>query len=206
MVIKKIVPFIVPVLYFAVSWLFPWETYQWNSSISVSYLFDCSFVFLIALVLRTIPRFSIDRPSLLPAKLIATFAMACAVLFLNNLLALKTPFRYVDKLAIQLLLLAPIVEEFVFRFAFFAVFERCGTSQKWQLIANSTLFALSHLAAIWILPNEFTDFIIFQVFYTFALGWVCTKARMRHQSLLVPMMIHFVFNLTFYMAIKFSWI
>jgi membrane protease YdiL (CAAX protease family) len=206
MVIKKVAFYIIPAFYFGISWLFPWEKYQWDSSISVSYFFDCIFVLLVATGLRVLPVFKIDHISLLPSKLVATFALASFVIFLNNLLALQAPFRYVDKLAVQLLFLAPVIEEFVFRFAFFALFKRCGQSIRWQIITNSGLFSLSHIAAIWILPAEFREFIVFQVGYTFALGWVCTKARMRHQSLIVPILMHFVFNLTFYMAIKFSWI
>ena len=206
MVIKKVAPVTISISYFTISWFFPWEEYQWDSSISISYLFDFIFISLVALTFKKIPNIKVEHQSLLPGKLIATFAMASFVIFLNGLLAIETPFRFIDKLAIQLLVLAPIIEELVFRFAFFHIFKKFELSPTWQMVVNAGLFSLSHLPAMWTLPSEFQVFVGYQVLYTFALGWVCTKAKMRHKSIIIPVLMHFVFNLTFYVAIKSHWI
>jgi membrane protease YdiL (CAAX protease family) len=203
---KQIIALVIPVCYFAVSWLFPWEKYQWESSISVSYIFDGIFIILAGLILRKVPSYQIENIKRIPGKLVAILGLAALSIFLNNLFAFQAPFRFVDQLAIQLLVMAPLVEELVFRFGFFHIFEKVGFTQKWQLNINSLLFSISHLPAMWVVPVEFRTFIGYQMVYTFALGWVCTKAMIRHKSLLVPIIMHFLFNLLFYIGVKQSWL
>ncbi|MBT4792381.1 MAG: CPBP family intramembrane metalloprotease, partial [Halobacteriovoraceae bacterium] len=107
---------------------------------------------------------------------------------------------------LQLLLLAPLIEELVFREGFVALFEKFKLNKILILSLNSILFSLSHLPALWHLPVEFHSFIAFQVFYTLILGWICTKVRIETKGLALPIIHHFLFNLIFYVALKMSYI
>ena len=49
---------------------------------------------------------------------------------------------------------------------------------------------------------EYVPFIGFQVFYTFVLGVICGQALLRFHSVLAPICMHFIFNLSFYIALQ----
>jgi membrane protease YdiL (CAAX protease family) len=66
----------------------------------------------------------------------------------------------------------------------------------------ASLFAFSHLIGLMVLPVEYIPFIGFQVFYTFVLGVICGQALLRFHSVIAPICLHFVFNLSFYIALQ----
>jgi membrane protease YdiL (CAAX protease family) len=66
----------------------------------------------------------------------------------------------------------------------------------------ASLFAFSHLIGLMVLPVEYIPFIGFQVFYTFVLGVICGQALLRFHSVIAPICLHFVFNLSFYVALQ----
>ena len=191
-----------PFFYFAIAWFFPWDLIQWDSSISISYLFDILFVLIVTVSFKLFHfEFSLHLKGLI-ARSVAIIAAAIFSMFLINLFGLKAPFKYVENLALQILILAPIIEELIFRQAFYGVFSRYFEHPRHNLLLNSFLFSLSHLPAIWILPDEFKSFIIAQLFYTFLLGWLCAKSRMKSRTIFEPIVLHFIFNLLFYIAVK----
>jgi membrane protease YdiL (CAAX protease family) len=190
-----------PVLYFGVAWFFPWSHFQWESSISVSYVFDIVFVIALTIGFRLFQFKLFLHPRGLIARTIAIIGIALFSLFMVNLFGLKAPFKYVENLVLQILILAPIIEELIFRHVFYGVFEKYFINSKYNLILNSALFSLSHLPAIWMIPEEFSSFIIAQLVYTFVLGWMCTKSRMKSRAVFEPIFLHFVFNFIFYLAV-----
>jgi len=66
----------------------------------------------------------------------------------------------------------------------------------------AAVFAFSHLVGLKVLPAEYVPFIGFQVFYTFTLGLICGQAMIRFHSVMAPIFLHFMFNLTFYFALQ----
>jgi membrane protease YdiL (CAAX protease family) len=97
--------------------------------------------------------------------------------------------------------LAPIIEEFVFRFAFYEILKKKVANRKTLYFLNALLFSISHAGALSVLPKEFFPFIFFQIGYTFILGWICTKAKDDSNSIVEPIILHFVFNFLFYLAV-----
>ncbi|MAX67573.1 MAG: CPBP family intramembrane metalloprotease [Bacteriovoracaceae bacterium] len=190
-----------PVIYFGVSWFFPWEIIQFKSSISVSYIFDILFSVIILLILKRRDFLGKVKLPVLAVKVFLTILVALLCVWMIKSLKLVAPFQYIEYLALQLLVLAPLIEELVFRGAFVEVCEKLRLNNKLILVSNSLLFSLSHLPALWTLPAEFHHFIGFQVFYTFFLGWVCTKSRLVTKGLVEPILIHFIFNFVFYLAV-----
>lgn len=197
-----IIPIII--LYFAVSWFFPWDIWQGKSTISISYIWDVLFVGSIIFLYRIIPKLG-NFQGIIP-RIIATIGLGFFSLFIAKVLSLSAPFKYIEHIVIQLLVLAPIVEEFVFRFAFMGMMEKFWESRKKIFLFNSCLFSLSHAPAIWYLPKEFHPFIYWQIVYTFALGWLLAKAKVRSGGIVEPMLLHFSFNLIFYFGVNKGWI
>lgn len=199
--IKILMTILFPIVYFTISWFFPWDKILNGVSISPSYFFDVLFVGLTLYFFRSKLEIGKTKLKFLIIRIILSvlFGLLCVVVI--NFFNLNAPFKFVDKLFIQVLVLAPIIEELIFRSAFFIVFKRAKLNLKLQGVINSLLFSLSHLPAIWILPDEFKSFVIFQLFYTFILGWICFKARQTSKGIFEPIIVHFVFNLIFYISV-----
>ncbi len=99
-----------------------------------------------------------------------------------------------------LLVVAPLLEELLFRMALWESLKAIY-SKDWFLIATTTiLFSVGHLLSYWFVPSEFKTFVLYQsiyvIFLSFALGW----QRLKTNSLSVPILIHFMFNLGFALA------
>ena len=192
---------LVPFFYFGVSWFYPWDIWQGQSTISISYFFDVIFCVVIFLFFKR--RDFLGRIKLSTFFIQGISLIVFAVIFINISfwLNLNVPFKYVDHLVIQILVLAPIIEECVFRGAFIEFSEKLKMNKEMTIVSNSLFFSLSHLPAIWNLPKEFHSFIGLQLFYTLILGAVCTSSRLKTKGVVAPIILHFIFNLVFYIAI-----
>lgn len=192
---------LLPIIYFGITWFFPWEKFQWHSTISVSYLFDLLFIVLTCFYYKSFLHFKgFDWKGGI-SRVIATSIIAVISIFLISSLQIKAPFKYIEHLFIQVLILAPIVEELVFRHAFFIGFNKYFKNKNYLLLTIALMFSLSHLPAIFTLPAEYHSFIYAQLIYTFFLGWLCSKARLRTGNIVEPMLLHLIFNIIFYLAV-----
>ncbi len=193
-----------PIFYFSVSWFLPWERIQFHSTISVSYLFDLILISLTALYykkrLLSFGRLKIKGTLL---RVIAVILYGFICLLMVKKLDFNAPFKYIELTFIQLVLLAPFIEELLFRGVFFLIGRVSGLNKTSNIILNSLFFSVSHLPAIWFLPPEFHNFIFFQLFYTFGLGWLCVKARDKTDGIFEPYLLHLIFNIQFYIAVKY---
>lgn len=192
--------FVLVFIYFGFSWGLPWHLLP--STISFSYIFDLLFALGVSFFFR-LPwkfRWKINKQSLKAA--IEILALATASIAAIWFMDIETPFRLVNGLEWHLLFFAPILEELVFR----QTFQRVLIAQVGGKYVTSMLvaliFAFSHLVGLTVLPVEYVPFIGFQVFYTFALGLICGQALLRFHSVFAPIFLHFLFNLTFYLALQ----
>jgi membrane protease YdiL (CAAX protease family) len=115
---------------------------------------------------------------------------------------IELPFRLVQNLEWHLLIFAPILEELVFRQTFQRMLIANVGGKRVTSMLVASLFAFSHLIGLMVLPVEYIPFIGFQVFYTFVLGVICGQALLRFHSVIAPICLHFVFNLSFYVALQ----
>lgn len=99
-----------------------------------------------------------------------------------------------------LLAVAPILEEAIFRFLVWQPIQYISQRPVIALVSTSLIFSYSHLHAIWFVPAEVHNFIIYQTVYTFLLGLACGFYVYRYSSLACAILIHFAFNLGFYLA------
>lgn len=114
---------------------------------------------------------------------------------------LVIPFDLQDKETVLLLLLvAPLLEEMIFRMAIMDALGNFIKKEAFVLIISSMLFALGHLQAMWVVPHEFRIFVLYQTLYTTLLGLGAGWARMETKSLFAPVIVHFGFNLGFYLG------
>lgn len=192
--------FLLVSLYFAFSWGLPWH--KLTSTISFSYIFDFLFALIVSFFFQ-LPwkiKWSINKQCL--KSFAEVFLLAFFSIFAIWFMDIETPFRLVSNLELQLLLLAPVLEELVFRQTFqrFLINQLGGKYVTSMLVA--AVFSFSHLVALKILPAEYVPFIGFQVFYTFTLGLICGQALQKFQSVMVPITLHFIFNLIFYLALQ----
>lgn len=193
-----------PVFYFCISWFVDWASLapaHWT--ISVSYVFDVFFALTI-LNLTSKSNFLgkiIPKNFIIRIVLVLGVALLCiTILHLSEML--KSPFKFLENQFIQMLILAPIIEELVFRGAIYELFKVAKVKIWVNNLINSILFALSHAYALTVLPDEFHPFIFFQLKYTFVLGHLCAKSRERTYGILEPILLHFIFNLVFYVAVQ----
>jgi len=182
-------------------WLFPWDMIQWDSTISISYIFDLLVVASLTVMFRLKFYLGTIAPAGMIARALSVAGAACFALMLASVLKLAAPFKYVELLEVQILFLAPIIEELVFRHALFGAFKSHFKNENMLILSNAIFFSISHLPAIWALPPVFHSFIYLQLFYTLILGWICAKSRLRTGSVVEPMLLHFIFNLIFYVAV-----
>ena len=199
--IKYLAVFIVPIGYFLAIWFIPWENYFSLGSFSSSLTFDIVFILSFYTYFGThniLGKFQLKKIGIYSA-LVLILATLC--IGTSNAVGLNSPFRYLDYVFIKLLIVAPILEEFVFRGVFIELGERVKLNRQVSSIINAFLFSLSHLPALWFLEDEFHGFIAFQLVYTVALGYICAAARFKTKGVAVPVLLHFLFNLVFYIAI-----
>jgi membrane protease YdiL (CAAX protease family) len=201
---KVIINFSLIVLYFLVAWFYPWGNIQIESTISVSYIWDLLFVVAIGIYLKELPKLRVDKLILIRLPIVAL--LATLSIYIVHSLKFPAPFKYIENIVLQILILAPLVEELIFRQAIFGLLAKLNFNEKLKIAIGSFLFSLSHAHALRFLPTEFHDFIYIQLIYTFVLGWIVTRARIKSQSILEPIILHFVFNLIFYLAVLKEWI
>jgi membrane protease YdiL (CAAX protease family) len=192
--------FVLVIAYFGFSWGLPWH--KLPSTISFSYIFDLLFALGVSFFFRLPWKFkwNVNKQTFKAAGEIV--ALACACLFAIWYMDIETPFRLVNGLEWHLLFFAPLLEELVFRQTFqrFLIHQVGGKRVTSMLVA--AIFAFSHLVGLTVLPAEYVPFIGFQVFYTFVLGVLCGQALLRFHSVLAPITFHFLFNLSFYIALQ----
>lgn len=105
-----------------------------------------------------------------------------------------------SKTVMLLLVLAPILEELIFRMALWessvAVFNR----PKVTIIVTSVLFALGHFLSYWAVPPEYKTFILYQTVFTFLLSLVIGMHKLKRVAVSSAIFMHFSFNFGFYVS------
>lgn len=187
-------------IYFGFSWGLPWH--KLPSTISFSYIFDLLFALGVSFIFR-LPwkfRWIFTKQTFIAFLEVIALAVGavCAIWYMD----IETPFRLVNGLEWHLLLFAPLLEELVFRQTFQRLLIKQVGGKRVTSMLVASIFAFSHLVGLTVLPVEYIPFIGFQVFYTFVLGLLCGQALLRFHSVFAPITLHFLFNLTFYIALQ----
>lgn len=193
---KKIAfPVLLTFFYFTIAWGVDWSYFSDFSSISVSYLFDLFFIFSISFVYHIKPNLDFKRIRLFVPRLASTLLLAITSIWIIKVVGMKTPYRYLETPMIQLLILSPIIDEFLYRHAFMALYLDSGLALRYRVWLNAVLYSFSHLPAMWVLPDEYTVFVYFQMFVALILGRILAMGKFKHKSIYGPILLHLNFNL-----------
>ena len=168
-----------------------------------TYLFEIGLVGYAAVLLR--PRLSLHGLIKLQpiVSSMAALGAGFGILKIARATGIAVPINVSHRETVVFLLaVAPILEEFVFRFLLWKPIE-CAASPQTAWWATSLAFSYSHLHAIWFVPPEYQKFLIFQMVYTLPLGLACGWILRKQKSLSSAMLLHFAFNLGFFLAFWF---
>lgn len=103
---------------------------------------------------------------------------------------------------VMLLIVAPILEELIFRMALWQALGSFIEAGWIVLLATTVLFAAGHFAAYWFVPQQFQGFVMYQTFYVVLLGIAAGWRRLQSGSVVAAVIVHFGFNLGFFAAAK----
>lgn len=166
-----------------------------------SYLFEVAFV---AATLALLPNREKERAisSRRPTwGFLVTATAGFGVFRIAGTLGLAMPFDLGSPLTLlMLLLIGPVLEEFLFRGAIWRLLQGLRSPTKVAWLTTSVLFSLSHFMAWFRVPEEWHPFILYQTAYTLMLGLYCGSLREKTGSLAAPTVVHLVFNLGFYLG------
>jgi membrane protease YdiL (CAAX protease family) len=180
------------------------ESFFWNNySVYYSYLFE---------VIIVVGAWFLIHPTVIWKKLehnsfttvTLSFFLGLIVFHLAKPMKLFVPFDFKsNETLVLLLVVAPILEEAIFRMALWDAF-RQFTKNHFALIAiTSFLFMAGHLSAYWFVSDEYKGFVLYQAAYVVLLGFLTGVSRLKTESLNSPVLTHFVFNFGFFLSAKF---
>lgn len=174
---------------------------QWLDSLGgyTTYYFEIFLVLVSCVLLRDkLKRMFNLSSSLYP--IVAGALIAGYLAFKGTaLLDVTVPFDLSNnELRFFLLVVAPVLEEFIFRFFCWQPFERIN--KRMALAATSVLFSYSHFHSFWFVPSEYQGFVFYQTGYTLVLGLACGYSIWKYNSLFGAILIHFTFNLGFFLS------
>ena len=187
------------VAYFLCSWFIPWHLVQLPYELSLATGFDIVVVLTLAIKFKFPIRVGL-RPSQIK-ELVLPSILAMSSIGMVHFIKMPTPFSYIQNIFLHMVIIAPLVEELIFRFTFQNLISKSINNKKLVIILSALLFSLSHAFAFTFLPKAFFPFIFLQVIYTFFLGLFCAKS-FYNNNILSPYLIHFIFNLFFYTALR----
>lgn len=167
-----------------------------------TYFIELGMVFLALISFDSIPKFKFKIKSIHLLWFFGAILSGFFIFKLAGFWKVIIPFNLTTpETVFFLLIVAPVLEEFLFRFTYIAPFENRGFNSYNLATISATLFSLSHFNAIRYVPPEFYSFVYFQSGYTFFLGLACYLGKLRfNTSIIFPVFLHFLFNLGFYLS------
>lgn len=116
-------------------------------------------------------------------------------------LGLPIPFDLSSRETLVLLLLVgPLIEEFIFRMALWELLAEFVRKPLALLLLTSAIFSFAHFFAWFSVPEAFRGFVLYQTIYTLALGIYCGFRKQKSGSMAAPVMVHMAFNLGFWLG------
>lgn len=134
---------------------------------------------------------------------LATGVAGALVALVSDLRGIQVPFQIEDSMTrLQLLAVAPVLEELLFRGLFWRAFEKLGASPRMVAVAVSVMFSLAHLEAYGRVDSAGQGFVVYQTLYVILLSAACGFLRIRSGRVTLPVVAHFLFNLGFYWGLS----
>lgn len=187
--------------YLLISAFVPWEKFSLSNGLLSNIFFDIGFIFLMIKLFKLQFSYKLNFEKGDLSKILATISLAAGSILCLNSLSIQNPFIYIDWLFFNLVIVGPILEEFIFR----GVFSSFYTKKRiLQHILSGGVFSLSHSLSMINAPESFYKFFYVQILYTFILGIICSVSFTKSRNILKPILIHIVFNSIFYLVTAFQ--
>lgn len=114
---------------------------------------------------------------------------------------ITVPFDFQSfELIFLLLILAPVLEELLFRMALWETSQKVFKSAPVTLVMTTLFFSVGHLMALWHIPAPYKPFVLIQTLYVIFLGLGAGYRRIQSGTFLAGILVHFAFNLGFFLA------
>jgi membrane protease YdiL (CAAX protease family) len=127
--------------------------------------------------------------------------MGFGVYRLANFSGISIPFDFKSlELVFMLLLIAPILEELIFRFALWELVDDLIQNKEIQIWISAILFSVGHLITIFMISPDFRPFVLYQAMYVIILSIGAAKMRQESKGIIGSILVHFFFNFGFYLA------
>ena len=175
---------------------------QWRSvSQYYSYGFELFFSIWVGWIFRKNMRFKVKWSRELVLGLLPAFLGGYLIFFLVRSSGLEIPFDFQStELIFLLLILAPFLEEMIFRMALWEPIQAISGSPATTLTLTTLFFSIGHLIAWGSVPMAYKPFVLIQALYVILLGLGAGYRRMKSESVLPAIGVHFGFNLGFFVA------
>lgn len=180
-------------------WKVSWPNLFGSDFFSSSYIFEIVLGLVLMFFHRKAPTlyFKASHFQFLINSILVALFFSWFILKLN----IKHPFVYLSAPFIQLVFIAPLLEEWIYRFSWGSLSIKSEVQNEKIVNITAIIFALSHMPAIFYLGSDFYLFFALQFVYTFILGIICGRAFVDEGSLFTSVLSHVLFNLTFYLML-----
>lgn len=166
-----------------------------------SYAFEFGFALAVGYAYRRDLRFTLKLGQELRLGFLPAFFAGFAIYKLVGLSTLTVPFDFHSaETLVLLLVLAPTLEELLFRMALWEPAEKLLKNPATTLFITTSLFSMGHLMALFTVPGQFKPFVLIQSLYVMLLGLGAGYRRIRSGTFLAGTIVHFGFNLGFVVA------
>jgi membrane protease YdiL (CAAX protease family) len=127
--------------------------------------------------------------------------MGFGVYRLANFSGISIPFDFKSlELVFMLLVIAPVLEELIFRFALWELVDDLIQNKEIQIWISAILFSVGHLVTIFMISPDFRPFVLYQAIYVIILSIGASKMRQESKGIIGSILVHFLFNFGFYLA------
>ena len=165
-----------------------------------SYIFEFAFVLSVFSFYKEKVSFKIKLSQIVIPSLVATIS-GFAIYKAASPLNITIPFNLKEtETILLLLLLAPTLEELIFRMALWEPLEQLLKNKHAVLVVTTFLFSVGHFTAYWKVPVEYKTFVLYQTTYVVLLGLAAGFGKIKSKSVFNPIAIRFGFNLGFFIA------
>ncbi|OFZ47644.1 MAG: hypothetical protein A2381_09490 [Bdellovibrionales bacterium RIFOXYB1_FULL_37_110] len=195
---KQIISLILVTFYFIIRFSFDFFGIELPSY--GGYFIDLIAIFLVILInLKSFFAKPIWKFSLIFYTL-ANLFLGIGIFQIGKFLNYLPPFDFNSlELLVFLLLIGPVLEELLFRFAVWEALKEWIAS-RYIVLISSMLFSLFHFTVIFNADPSYRGFICYQTIYVFGISLLWGYLRQKSGSWVCPLVAHFLFNLGFYLG------
>jgi membrane protease YdiL (CAAX protease family) len=165
------------------------------------YLFELFFILIAISIFKN--KFKITSANGKTKHYLRYLAGGFITIIFCKLFGTKIPFDLNSGgIIVLLILIAPLLEELIFRFSLWQCFESLDKTKKYALILTSSLFSLAHFKSVLLIAPGFLTFVTFQSVYTLILGHRLGLRYQKNRNVLEVIILHMLFNLGFLIGFK----